>query len=961
MKKKKVPAGKHKQGGGKQGSWKQGGAKAASGSKENVFETLWTRRKFDVLGKKQKGGDAKRVGQARSAALDKRKKSLLQEYKQRGKTNAFLDHRFGEHDESLGDEDKAILRFQKERMVQMQKKSKFTLDDGDDDDDDEPTELLTHGGNALSSFDDFKDNISIEDDDDAGLNADIVRDLHFGGGFVGKKGGEDGDEEGKKRSKKEIMEEVIAKSKYFKAQKAKEKEEDHDLKEKLDADFTALAQSNGLLSLVRPKKVDALKSLLAKGATGDSGSAMKVLKAGDKTLEVKEKPDEYDKLVKEMGFEIRGHASDRSKTAEELAKEERTRLEELEKKRKQRMLGGAESDDDDDEDESDKDEEQSRRQQKMKKREISGDDLGENFVMEDEYQEKGWVDEVLARKDDSDEDDDEDEDDEDDEGSDDGSEDDEAGSEGSDDEDGSEESEDWEHSEDELEGISGIPKLSAKDQDLLDKLLAAKKGPKPEKEVRNLLEKESKVPQKLKKALSEVHELDNALPYVIDAPQTLLEFRQLVDKRSIEDLGIAVERIRKCNAISLAAENRKKMQVFYNVLLQYFATLAGERPLSMQRINSLVKPLIELSGESHYYAAVCARERIIRMQKQLSEKLQSTDDISCWPSNRTLLLFRLWSMIFPPSDFRHAVMTPAMLLMSEYLLRCPVKSGHDVAVGTFICSLLLSVMRPAKRFCPEALSFLQALLLSALPKMSRSKGLPDVALHCPSHLVEFVASKQWLQVSRASTVAADVQPLDFISLLTADSSATIFESDSFKVGILYSVMKTLSGFVEVYSNILSFPEVFSPFVSLLEALKKENVLPEALMTLTTEVHQLIAEKVKEHETLRQPLQMRMSKPTPIKTFNPQFEENYVKGRDYDPDRQRAETKKLKKQLKRDAKGAARELRKDNWFLADEKAKENAIAQQEREEKYNKAMSFLEQQESAFKSGQLGKGRKRKKR
>lgn len=43
-----------------------------------------------------------------------------------------------------------------------------------------------------------------------------------------------------------------------------------------------------------------------------------------------EKPDEYDKLVKEMGFEIRGHASDRSKTAEELAKEERERLEDLE-------------------------------------------------------------------------------------------------------------------------------------------------------------------------------------------------------------------------------------------------------------------------------------------------------------------------------------------------------------------------------------------------------------------------------------------------------------------------------------------------------------------------------------------------------------------------------------------------------------------------------------------------------
>ena len=46
-----------------------------------------------------------------------RKNSLLLEYQQRGKTNVFLDHRFGEQDDSLGDEDKAILRFQKERMV----------------------------------------------------------------------------------------------------------------------------------------------------------------------------------------------------------------------------------------------------------------------------------------------------------------------------------------------------------------------------------------------------------------------------------------------------------------------------------------------------------------------------------------------------------------------------------------------------------------------------------------------------------------------------------------------------------------------------------------------------------------------------------------------------------------------------------------------------------------------------
>lgn len=161
---------------------------------------------------------------------------------------------------------------------------------------------------------------------------------------------------------KEIMEEVIAKSKYFKVQKAKEK--DHELKNKLEADFTALGFSSGLLSLVRPKKVDALKSLLSKGASR-GGSKLKSLKVGNQTQEVKEKLDEYDKLVKEMGCEIRGHASDWSKTAEELAKEERERLEDLERKRKQRMLGGAESESD--EAEGNQDEEESRQQQKRKK------------------------------------------------------------------------------------------------------------------------------------------------------------------------------------------------------------------------------------------------------------------------------------------------------------------------------------------------------------------------------------------------------------------------------------------------------------------------------------------------------------------------------------------------------------------------------------------------------------------
>ncbi|KAH9309726.1 hypothetical protein KI387_037637, partial [Taxus chinensis] len=89
-----------------------------------------------------------------------RKKTLLQEYKQSGKANMFLDRRFGENDDCLGDEDKAIIRFQRERQARVVKQSKYALSDGDDD-------ILTHHGAALSTLDDFEDEIAEDDEDGA--------------------------------------------------------------------------------------------------------------------------------------------------------------------------------------------------------------------------------------------------------------------------------------------------------------------------------------------------------------------------------------------------------------------------------------------------------------------------------------------------------------------------------------------------------------------------------------------------------------------------------------------------------------------------------------------------------------------------------------------------------------------------------------------------------------------------
>jgi nucleolar protein 14 len=93
---------------------------------------------------------------------------------------------------------------------------------------------------------------------------------------------------------------------------------------------------------------------------------------------------------------------------------------------------------------------------------------------------------------------------------------------------------------------------------------------------------------------------------------------------------------------------------------------------------------------------------------------------------------------------------------------------------------------------------------------------------------------------------------------------------------------------------------------------------------------------------RQPLLLQAHKPIPIATFIPKFEtrsSSYLRSKD--PDAERAATQKLRAQYRQEKKGAMRELRKDNRFLA-------AVVQERKEaedkaynERVKKVMGGLE--------------------
>jgi nucleolar protein 14 len=83
--------------------------------------------------------------------------------------------------------------------------------------------------------------------------------------------------------------------------------------------------------------------------------------------------------------------------------------------------------------------------------------------------------------------------------------------------------------------------------------------------------------------------------------------------------------------------------------------------------------------------------------------------------------------------------------------------------------------------------------------------------------------------------------------------------------------------------------------------------------------------------------MQAHKPVPIASHAPKFESDFAPGKHYDPDVERSANAKLKSQYKKERKGAIRELRKDNRFLADHKARE----QKDKDDAYNAKMRKVE--------------------
>jgi nucleolar protein 14 len=806
--------------------------KASSGSSApNPFDMRTTRLKHDVMGKRVKG----KIGhatQSRTKAMKERETALRQELQNRDKSNSFLDKRLGETDGSLDPADKSLARFKAERMSQMlakRKSNRFNL--GDDADE----VVLTHKGRTLGDDVQLSDSGFSSDEDAATAkqNHDMTANFNFGGSGV-----DDGDRA--KRSKKEIMEEVIAKSKAHKLERQREKQNADELLDTIDYKFQDVTEFLSKRSREEKAREDAENN-----------------------------QDEFNVVANELRYEARMQAADRLMSEEELAKSEKNRLLSLEQARISRMNQDRDSDDDAGAAVA---KGTASRTQQLRQTFGGGDDLHENFVLEDDDENES-------------------------EGSSSGSEDqDDVDEEGDGGDSASGEEEEEEGSDESSLGDDDIADIAAEEAAELDDSDSDDCPSKSHSREAISLRDASMLPKQKSRAAAEVHaadaEADAHIPFVFELPANTEQLKALLtkyvkcDATAERTQRLVIQRLLSCHHVQLGGENKKLMEKLYEVMLELLAVVAFEGDITI--CNSLTIGLWAAAQQVPVFAAAAARARIEALLNEFRDSCLSGDCSSCYPDMRVLSFFMATSAIFPVTDRRHNVTTPAALYLCQLCSSFSVQPLDSPFVAlSALCTLatLLDYYEPAKRFAGEVYGLLNSVVCSMLP--SSVDGVS-----CLSHALR---SK------------AECEMPSFFALNDGESCAF---SEGQTVGVAAAFLKIAVRAVKVASGSSGTPQCLSSMMN--AALQLKDAATNAtIKQLAGELHCAAAAATKLGEAGRLPLSNFKTKPVPMRQFNPMFSDDFDPSRNSDPDKERAAVRRIAKQHNQELKKVSRDLRKDS--------------------------------------------------
>ncbi|XP_025920439.1 nucleolar protein 14 isoform X3 [Apteryx rowi] len=749
-------------------------------------------------------------------------------------------------------------------------------------------EELTHYGQSLAEIEKLNDIIDSDSDTEerGTLSAELTA-AHFGGG-----GG-------------------LLRKKVSSGQEVEEEEKPKSRKELIEELIAKSKQEKQERQTQRESALELTEKLDNDWKEIQTLIARKTPKSEKKDKEEKTKPDEYDMIVRELAFEMKAKPSDRMKTEEELAKEEQARLQKLEADRLRRMHGIDEQ------------------ETKKKPKHISADDLADGFILDKDdrrllsyklayflYGQDGKInieneeeEEEEGRNEDSNENEEESE----------------------------EENNEHEEESEEESATEDEEDVDADNHSDLESDLESEEEATGNKEQKNQKSSEKKS-QDMKEQDLKMEAARSELPYTFAVPESYEKFKSLLTGRTIEQQLIMLERIQKCNHPSLAMGNKAKLEKLFGFLLEYIGELATLDLPELKTIDKLVLPLYNLC-QMFPETASDSIKFVLRDAAHDMEEIIEVKGRATFPGLDMLIYLKITALLFPTSDFWHPVVTPAFIYMSQLLTKCRITTLQDVVKGLFICCLFLEYVSLSRRFVPELINFLLGILHISLPK-KQAQGYTVVHPFTPvgkNLELLLVCDKKDLESWQKQNLP--------LSIVTRLKEASRTEMNHIRLSCLAMCFDLIKKCAALYESLPSFHEIMHPVRILLTQHVPVSEYPEQMQEWYNSALRELENKVK-HYT---PLVCEKKKPVPLKQYTPKIVKVLEFGKKQGGSKKEQERKRLIQKHKREFKGAIREIRKDNQFLARMQLSEIMERDAARKRKVKELLSSLATQEGEWKA------------
>lgn len=415
------------------------------------------------------------------------------------------------------------------------------------------------------------------------------------------------------------------------------------------------------------------------------------------------------------------------------------------------------------------------------------------------------------------------------------------------------------------------------------------------------------------------------VPYLFKkCPSESEELSNLLCTIAIELRGVVIERLLKCFAISLdPSTNGPKLRRLLVLLLDRVKALANSNRDNISNASEEIEVLVEhiYILSSKYPAPVIewAREFLYEAYTALQQ------DSNVALSNRwgvsQLLMFRVLGKLFPGSDVRHTVITPMLLLLSEAMMPNRTKTDLDVAMCCFLCATFLEVSAASARISGQVIDFLARAVIRHSSRSGKEKsksGKPSCA--------------------NCGKLVCDVNPLALTDCFALNECTHV----ALKIA---NCTRNLVSAALFRGRLASADLVFSSLLEGLSGSPKNEDLANSLKT-----------HFQTQATTRKALTLYLQKSVAVpKAVNPKFTAVNGVYRKHSGNRHKPATvqqmresaKRVRKALKKEERGYARDLRKEAMRVAQHRNEQDIEKRAHTDAKTLELKLFLENQQATW--------------